>query len=616
MKYYILFFLTFIFSLPRLHGQHIQVQTWYDQKKTLLKEDYFVKSSNAAILDSLYISYYQNGRVKSRGYYTHGKANGIWEYFYENGNPKMKGELKDNISQGYWTYYYENGGINMEGEVIKDQREGQWRFYYENGNIKSEGLYRKNLKNGPWKYYYEDSKSKGTAYFQDDKGKFMEFYPDGTIKSKGEIANGKSNGLWKYYYEDGSLKSEGYEKNGQKEGMWKFYHKNGAVSSEGIFEKGLPEGNWKYFYENGALSSVGDQKEGKKDGYWKLYYNNGNFKGEGNFVRGEGPYKEYYENGKLKIEGQVKNDKSEGPWKYYYENGKLEGSCFFNQGEGNYTGYYESGNKKMEGKIVDGNKVGIWTLYNEDGHLAGYYRTYYENDLPVFREIKDTLDKAKGDTVTPSNKPRLKIPRKRSRYFTRKVNEYQGFIIAFGPLGIAKKLIISSQPSAIPFSVEYYFQERLGYELGYVLIRDPFFKSSHEYDVLYKRGNAFYLRQKFYQRDRDNGMLYFGHEIRYTKIDNSVNKSGFPGTSHSKGLTLSQSIVEYSVLVGDRLSKDARKKGWTVDVFAGIGIGYRFIARNWDPSVENYERDFLSVKSKGITIPFRFGVNIGYSLKK
>ncbi len=616
MKYYILFFLTFIFFIPHLHGQHIQVQTWYDQKKTLLKEDYFVKSSNTTVLDSLYVSYYQNGRVKSRGHYTQGKANGIWEYFYENGNPKMKGELKDNINQGYWTYYYENGGINMEGEVIKDQREGQWKFYYENGNIKSEGLYRKNLKNGPWKYYYEDSKSKGTAYFQDDKGKFMEFYPDGTIKSKGEIANGKSNGLWKYYFDDGSLKSEGYEKNGQKEGMWKFYHKNGTVSSEGIFEKGLPEGNWKYFYENGALSSVGDQKEGKKDGYWKLYYNNGNFKGEGNFVRGEGPYKEYYENGKLKIEGQVKNDKSEGPWKYYYENGKLEGSCYFNQGEGYYTGYYESGNKKMEGRIVDGNKVGIWTLYNEDGNLAGYYRTYYENDLPVFREIKDSLDKVKGDTVTPSNKPRLKIPRKRSRYFTPKVNEYHGFILAIGPFGVAKKLIIGNHPNAIPFSVEYYFQERLGYELGYVLIRDPFFKSSQEYNVLYKRGNAFYLRQKFYQRDRDNGMLYFGHEIRYSKIDNTVNKTGFPDTTHSRGVTLSQSIVEYSILVGDRLSKDARKKGWTVDVFAGIGIGYRFISRNWNPSLENYEKDFLSVKGTGITIPFRFGVNIGYSLKK
>ncbi|WP_028979449.1 toxin-antitoxin system YwqK family antitoxin [Sporocytophaga myxococcoides] len=615
MKYYILFFLTFIFFIPHLHGQHIQVQNWYDQKKTLLKEDYFVKSSNTAVLDSLYISYYQNGGIKSRGHYTNGKANGIWEYFYENGNPKMKGELRDNISQGYWTYYYENGGINMEGEVIKDLREGQWIFYYESGNIKSEGLYRKNLKNGPWKYYYEDSKNKGTAYFQDDKGNFMEFYPDGTIKSKGEIANGKSNGLWKYYYEDGSIKSEGSEKNGQKEGMWKFYHKNGKVSSEGVFEKGLPEGKWKYFYEDGALSSEGDQKEGKRDGYWKLYYNNGNFKGEGNFVKGEGSYKEYYENGKLKIEGQVKNDKSEGLWKYYYENGKLEGSCFYNQGEGTYTGFYESGTPKMEGKIVDGNKVGVWKLFKENGDLAGLYRTYYENDSPVFREIKDSLNKNNKSGLISKMPPWIR-KRKIPRYFVKKVNEYQGFILAFGPLGIAKKSIISSQPSAVPFSVEYYFQERLGYELGYVLIRDPFFKSTHGYDELYKRGNAFYLRQKFYNRDKDNGMFYFGHEIRYTKLDNTVNKNGFLGGTHSKGLTMSQSIVEYSIIFGDRLSKDAKKKGWTVDVFAGLGVGYRFISRNWDPSVENYEKDFLSIKGTGVSIPFRFGVNIGYSLKK
>jgi hypothetical protein len=109
--------------------------------------------------------------------------------------------------------------------------------------------------------------------------------------------------------------------------------------------------------------------------------------------------------------------------------------------------------------------------------------------------------------------------------------------------------------------------------------------------------------------------LYFGHEIRYSKIDNTVNKIGLPG-ANSKGLTLSQNIMEYSILVGDRLSKDARKKGWTVDVFAGIGIGYRFISRNWNPSDGNFEKDFLSVKGTGISIPFRFGVNIGYSLKK
>src|SRR5687768_12775428 len=113
----ILFLLLFFWSKQGM-AQHKKVETWYDDKKLILKETYYVISKSPTMLDSLYILYYQNGKVKSKGSFVKNKAEGKWEYYYENGNLKSKGELKGGENNGLWTYYYENGNLNMEGEVF------------------------------------------------------------------------------------------------------------------------------------------------------------------------------------------------------------------------------------------------------------------------------------------------------------------------------------------------------------------------------------------------------------------------------------------------------------------------------------------------------------------
>jgi hypothetical protein len=64
-------------------------------------------------------------------------------------------------------------------------------------------------------------------------------------------------------------------------------------------------------------------------------------------------------------------------------------------------------------------------------------------------------------------------------------------------------------------------------------------------------------------------------------------------------------------LFGDRLLKDARKSGWTLDIFGGLGIGYRTITRNYqkDPSKDAL---FLGLKTRSLTIPLRLGFSIGF----
>ncbi len=590
--------------------QHVKVETFYDSKEEILKERFLVLKKNNSILDSLYTSYFQNGKIKSSGIFKNNKANGDWKYYYESGALKMQGPYKDNEHNGYWKYFYETGLLNMEGEIYKEIKEGEWKYYFENGNLKNAGSYRKNKKNGIWKYFNEDGTIKAQAVYDNDKGRYSEVYSSGTIKSDGAIVNGKSDGIWKYYYENGNLKAEGLEKEGQKEGIWKFYHANAALASEGNYLKGVQNGKWKHYFENGNLSSEGDQKEGQKEGYWKLYYSNGNFKGEGNFENGNGPYKEFYENGKIKTEGFVKNDKNDGLWKYYYESGALEGTCYFNNGVGKYVGFYQEGNLKMEGMLNNGNKDGIWKLYKESGQLAGYYKTYYENDIPIMRLIDTTAaEPAKRDSLKPYIKPNIVYKKKKSRFFTEKVNEFQGFIISAGILGPLYR--------SIPLNFEYYFQERLGYEVNFTLYRNPLFTSEAFIPVntVFSRGLSVHVRQKFYQPDRDNGMFYFAHEFRYSRsnyynkiIDSSISLN--PIT-----ISKTENKVEYSVIGGNRVIRDSKKEGWTLDVFFGLGIGYRDIHNSWKEHQEYEENYFKDVKDRFFTIPLRFGLNIGYVFK-
>ena len=128
-------------------------------------------------------------------------------------------------------------------------------------------------------------------------------------------------------------------------------------------------------------------------------------------------------------------------------------------------------------------------------------------------------------------------------------------------------------------------------------------------NAVYKRGFSAYFRQKLYSKDQDNGMFYWAQEARFSSMDWFVNTKDSTGEDmllHSK-----ENTYEFSILFGDRLLKDARKKGWTIDIFAGLGIGYRTIDRNYsrDPVKDGY---FLGLKTRSLTVPFRLGLSVGY----
>ena len=88
------------------------------------------------------------------------------------------------------------------------------------------------------------------------------------------------------------------------------------------------------------------------------------------------------------------------------------------------------------------------------------------------------------------------------------INEYKGIIVGTNPLAVFI--------GQLPVSVEYYIEERLGYEFQATILRDPFFKPASDVKVnkVYDRGFNLSVRQKFYHPEGSFGMFYFGHEVR------------------------------------------------------------------------------------------------------
>lgn len=577
---------------------------YHDKAKKMPKQVYFVLQKNPQILHGSVVSYFSNGLVQSKGQYENGKTKGVWEYYYENGKLKMQGILRDNKPNEYWKYYYETGKLSREGYMKDGDRVGEWKYYHENGNIKSQGNILKGQNEGLWRYYYENAKLKATTLYSDGRGYYKEIYETGQPKMQGLIIDGKSDGTWQYFHENGKLKAEGIEKEGTKQGYWKFYYDNGLVSGEGSYIDGEPNGDWKYYHTSGALSSEGQQVKGQKQGHWKLYYETGQFLGEGFFENGNGPYKEYYDNGKLRIEGYLKNGKNHGTWNYYYDDGIFEGRCEYIAGEGEYTGFYRNSKVKMKGRLKDGQKVGEWSLFNDDGAFAGYYKTYYEKEIPLTKHVPLPADTVKA-VVTPRTGSKLDYiaPKKKSRYFTSKINEPKGPIFSWNPAFILF--------NELPISLEYIFKDRLGYELRYTFIRNPFF-SNHatpENDRLYKSGFNIDFRQKLYHPNTGAGSFYISQEARFASMNYRANVSELrddgSGELEINKYSAIETRFEIGGTVGTRIFWPlGQHLTLSADMYAGLAIGYR--QTNVPQALV-----FQEVKSNKLSIPLRFGLTIG-----
>ena len=600
------------------------VTLYYDSQQQAPKETFQVAEANPNVLDGPYTAYFANGTVKTRGQYIDNQANGFWEYFYENGHAKMRGPLTNNQNAGSWEYFYENGQLQMAGTVYDSTRQGPWRFYYESGQLKREGSFEDGKKIEMWKEYFEGGALKTETIHQADTTHYRAFYPSGSLQLQGAKVHNVNEGRWKRYYPGGQLQAEGKYREGIRQGPWRFYYENGKLSSVGDFLDGSSVGKWTYYYENGQVSAEGAERNGVKEGYWKLYHSDGDFKGETIFNEGDGAYREYYQEGALKVKGRIVQGVNQDKWLYYYPDGTLEGECVFKNGEGTYFGYYPDGALKMKGTVADGERTGIWELYKPDGTLAGYYKSVYENNEPSFQALEEFAEQEtaqQNDEVATENPDYLYRKKKSLRYFEPKINERQRLIVGINPMALLA--------SRLPLSAEYYFQERLGYEVEAGFFSNPFFMpgTAVTKNTLYQRGFFVNVKQKFYHPDSRAGMFYFGHQFGVDYLYHYANVAaatppGGPPHQPETALLAKEQRLSYSWLLGTRLIKngdlvntrivrDRHARGLTFDLYGGIGLGYRLRHNRYEPGSlqeEIAEQDFRKP-----FVPFYFGATVGYA---
>jgi antitoxin component YwqK of YwqJK toxin-antitoxin module len=573
-------------------GQGITRFTYHDADKKHLKEIFQVKDTIRNVLHGRYISYFLNGNTESKGQFVNNETTGVWEFFYETGTVKMRGILRQGSNYGLWEYFFENGQRSMTGTIDGRNREGEWKIFYESGELKEIGNYAKNNRTGHWTTFFEDGTRRGEIDYVDDHGRYTEYYHTGKVLAEGPKAGARNVGHWRFFAEDGTLESEGEYVNGKRSGPWRFQYPSGKTSASGRYENDEPVGEWTYYYEDGTTSTKGQFIGGKKDGYWSSFNKDGSIKSEVTFDKGSGEYREYFPDGKLRIKGQMINGNHEGKWSYYSVTGKLEGECDFVQGKGTYYGYYPSGTLQTKGQLENELRVGTWELYEQDGRLSGYYKPVYE-DKALSNEITALINKSKAPA------PAAVKAKKGFHYFRARFPEYRGVIMEGNPF--------FSFVGVMPFAIEFYNQERLGHEFAFDGIRDPFYTSDAEVvqNVIFKRGYAIALRQKFYNPLKA-GMWYFAHELRFTNVGYFSNIE-FRTSGTLITVSASEQRAEYGILAGFRLMQHRKADGMTIDSFVGYGFGYR----GFDVE-QMVEGVFRNINQDPFSQTFRFGLNIGY----
>lgn len=605
-----LFLLLNLFCLGTV-AQEVQKQVikeYFTPAQKQVKRSFEVLKSEQGpiIFDGFYKEFNAEGFLKTKGHFESNQPHGHWTYYTDAGQKIKEGHFAEGKTTGTWTFYHLNGKVKMEGPLIDASRQGLWKFYYESGELKQKGYMKKGLSDSNWKFYYEDGHLKGEAFFEKGKGYYREYFLNGEPKREGMLVYGESDSTWKYYYDNGQLKAMGEEQQGKKEGYWRFFDKKGNLTGAGSFNNGKESGHWEYYYPTGQLKSEGKYQERLKEGEWFTYYRSGGLKGKGVFSEGNGTYQEYYQDGDQKLSGYFEKGAREGTWHYWDEKGILEGNCKYHNDTGMYYGYYPDSTLKMKGKLVGGDKHGRWIYYKPDGTVAGYSEGEEQPELdwlpaaPV-REKKDAPQTQRMD------RQRIRKSRMRQhfffKYFVAEPNELRAFILGSNP--------IYPLFGQLPLSIEYYYENRLGLEMKYSLIRSPFFRTHiNRPDVVYTRGNMLDLRIKLYHPNSGYGLLYLSTDLRLNSLVHTAISQR--ETNRYDFSTLRQYSGELGLTIGTRGIKQGQKEGFTVDVYAGFGLGYRY--SGWELNQEEH-RGLIAdhnITTRKLAGGVRLGFILGY----
>ncbi|WP_300357792.1 toxin-antitoxin system YwqK family antitoxin [Fusobacterium sp.] len=102
---------------------------------------------------------------KDREYYEKGKPDGKWVTFYDNGKMKSIENWKDGMLHGKYVLYNENGKKVLETYYKEGIDNGKYAIYYPNGKPRILGKIKNGVPVGKWEKYNENGKLLGVSKY-------------------------------------------------------------------------------------------------------------------------------------------------------------------------------------------------------------------------------------------------------------------------------------------------------------------------------------------------------------------------------------------------------------------------------------------------------------------
>lgn len=123
---------------------------WYYPNGNILREENYIKGKREGALKD----YTEDGKILTSGIYIDDKKEGWW--IYEIPNYKVIGKYTDGKPDSTWiSYYMPSGKIRFKGNFLNGDADGIHYWYYETGNKMMYGPFQGGLKNGEWKFFDE-----------------------------------------------------------------------------------------------------------------------------------------------------------------------------------------------------------------------------------------------------------------------------------------------------------------------------------------------------------------------------------------------------------------------------------------------------------------------------
>ncbi|WP_179009026.1 toxin-antitoxin system YwqK family antitoxin [Winogradskyella forsetii] len=185
---------------------------------------------------------------------------------------------------GPYKKYYENGNIKTEGFYKNNHKVGRWKDYFENGELKKENIF---MSNGNWTGFKRIYSESGLLLIETqpaNNGDLLEkhYYDNGSLKRefviKKTVGGNRfiKNGIYNEFYENGELKIESrYEENNLVD-VWTQFYSTKEIEWKVSYLNNHKQGNYLQFYKNGKVKLAGFHNLGLKDGEETHYDSIGN----------------------------------------------------------------------------------------------------------------------------------------------------------------------------------------------------------------------------------------------------------------------------------------------------------------------------------------------------